>query len=83
MGVNRSFSFSLPSTFFQLKVPQRRELKATLSHIFTICFVYGNNTATDTRLQIMGLYINRGLLCQTLDEQVLTLITDADKINIF
>ena len=76
------FLFPAP-TFFQLKLLQRKELKATLSHSFTICFVYRNNTATDTRLQIMGLYINSGLSCQTLDEQVSTLITDADKINTF
>ena len=80
MGVNRSFSFSLPPTFFQLKLQQRKELKATFSHVFTICFkVYRNTTTTDTRFQVMGLYINRGLSCQTQDDQVSALITDANK----
>lgn len=80
MGVNRSFSFSLPPHFFQLKLVQGKELKATLSHVFTICFkVYRNNTTTDPGFQIMGLYINRGLSCQTQDDQVSALITDANK----
>lgn len=80
MGVDGSFFFSLPPTFFQLKLLQRKELKATLSRIFTICFkVYRNYTTTDTRFQIMGLNINMGLSCQTQDDQVSALTTDANK----
>lgn len=77
----RQVIFLFPALhFFQLKLLQRKELKATLSHVFTMCFkVYRNNTTTDTRFQIMGLYINRGLSCQTQDDQVSALITDANK----